>query len=397
MMTSVEARFSPLGTLQANPGEATPMPDRSRGDRSSDHRRPGRHRRHRRRSRPSVTVSRSDDVSVPDDLDDSLLTPEERSYRAVRARAEEKVELYIEAGKKGALVLLLLIIPPLTWLGVVLLFIWGVGLGRRFFQLLVEPGLRERLVEDEVTRQVDQGVHHERRSLEGEYARSMEELSASIAHEIRNPITAAKSLVQQMGEDPASVDNAEYAGVALQELERVERSISHLLRFARDEDLRPLEIQMADVLDSALETFRERSARGGVEIVRQFDCRGALFGDAEKLRRVIINLIGNAIDSLEEAQVDAPCIEISMGENLAGSEVWVRIRDNGIGIDEETAAKIFNPFVSSKTGGTGLGLPITKKLVEAHGGTIELFSEPGRGAEFVLNFPKVGSSSRGGS
>jgi two-component system sensor histidine kinase FlrB len=75
----------------------------------------------------------------------------------------------------------------------------------------------------------------------------------------------------------------------------------------------------------------------------------------------------------------------------------VRIRDNGVGIDEETAAKVFNPFVSSKAGGTGLGLPITKKLVEAHGGTIELFSEPGQGAEFVLSFPKPGGSARGGS
>src|SRR5262249_57733345 len=75
-----------------------------------------------------------------------------------------------------------------------------------------------------------------RRALEGRHARSLEELSASIAHEIRNPITAAKSLVQQMEEDPRGAENVEYARVALAELERVERSVSHLLRFARGEE-----------------------------------------------------------------------------------------------------------------------------------------------------------------
>ena len=82
-------------------------------------------------------------------------------------------------------------------------------------------------------------VSRNRRELEDRHARNLEHLSASIAHEIRNPITAAKSLLQQMGEDPHSHENVEYAHVALQELERVERSISHLLRYARDEELRP--------------------------------------------------------------------------------------------------------------------------------------------------------------
>jgi signal transduction histidine kinase len=191
-----------------------------------------------------------------------------------------------------------------------------------------------------------------------------------------------------MGEDPGGEENVEYAQVALAELERVERSISHLLRFAREEDMRASALDMADVLDSALETFRDRSVREGVEIVRQFDCEGALRGDAEQLRRVVINLVGNAMDSLGHSPVDKPRIEVSLGENLACTEVWVRIADNGEGIDPEACEKIFNPFFTSKEHGTGLGLPITKKIVEAHGGSVEVTSSPGRGAEFVLTFPK---------
>ena len=175
----------------------------------------------------------------------------------------------------------------------------------------------------------------------------------------------------------------------------MERSITHLLRFARDEEMRVTEVRMVDVLESALETFRDRVARDGVDIVRHFDCDGLLEGDADKLRRIVINLVGNGIDALVESGVEDPRIQISLGENLAGTEVWVRICDNGRGIDEEIREKIFSPFVTSKSGGTGLGLPITKKLVEAHGGTIELTSEPGQGAEFVLTVPKRSAESRG--
>ena len=77
-----------------------------------------------------------------------------------------------------------------------------------------------------------------------------------------------------------------------------------------------------------------------------------------------------------------------MGENLAGNLVWLRIADNGPGIDETVLQKMFSPFYTSKANGTGLGLPICKKLVDAHGGSIEVSSEAGRGAEFMLSFPK---------
>jgi signal transduction histidine kinase len=333
------------------------------------------------------------DVSLLEELDESLLNDDERAYAEARRVAEEKVRLWGKFWRTAIVVVPLMVFVP--WLAVICLFFGGIDLAKRAYKIYYEPRLRERFIGEEVTKRVQHSVHVERASLEGEHARSLEKLSASIAHEIRNPITAAKSLVQQMGEDPTGGDNVEYAQVALQELERVERSISHLLRYAREEEMRPVTVRMADVLDSALETFRDRSAREEVEIVRHFDCEGVLNGDAEKLRRVAINLIGNAMDSLVDAGVDKPRIEVSLGENLAGTEVWVRIADNGQGIDPELCEKIFNPFYTSKEHGTGLGLPITKKLVEAHGGTVEVTSSPGQGAEFVLTFPKQSTSAGG--
>jgi two-component system sensor histidine kinase HydH len=265
---------------------------------------------------------------------------------------------------------------------------WGLKVGKEAYELEVEPRLRKRFVEQEVEKQVHASLSQQRRTLEGEHAQTLSQLSASIAHEIRNPITAAKSLVQQMGETPTANENVEYARVALEELQRVERSVSHLLRFAREEETGMAELHMADVIESALESFRDRVRRSGIALEHRIDCDGAMIGDADQLRRVVINLVGNAIDALGESGSPDPRVDVHMGENLAGSEVWLQIKDNGPGIEREQLAKLFSPFYTSKANGTGLGLAICKKLVDAHGGTIEASSEPGAGAEFLLTFPK---------
>src|SRR5207245_7641377 len=94
--------------------------------------------------------------------------------------------------------------------------------------------LRERYFEPAIERE----VRREKMVMHTEKQASIDELSSTIAHEIRNPIAAAKSLVQQMGEDPVSVENVEYAKVALEELDRVEHRVSHLLKYAKEADLR---------------------------------------------------------------------------------------------------------------------------------------------------------------
>ena len=134
----------------------------------------------------------------------------------------------------------------------------------------------------------------------------------------------------------------------------------------------------------------ERAAREApIELARRFDADGRMRGDPEKLRRIVINLVGNAIDALEESDTEKPRIEIQVGENLAGTEVWLRVADNGPGIDREILDKMWSPFYTRKANGTGLGLSICKKLVDAHGGSIEAGSDPSGGAEFLLSFPKT--------
>jgi len=315
------------------------------------------------------------------------LTAEERAYQEAKRAAGRKMGFLAHLVPYLCTCLFLLFVAGFRP-AMIVAMAWGIGLFSHYFFAIVAPGLRERLITQEVDRKVHHDVVRERRELADVHARRLEELSASIAHEIRNPITAAKSLVQQMGEDTASHENVEYANVALEELERVEKSVSHLLRFAREEDLHLDRVEIADVAGSALDSFTDRIQQLGVHVTRDISDTGAMTGDNDKLRRVLLNLIGNALDAFDEAPPSDRELSVQTGENLAGTEVWVRVRDNGPGIDPAQLAKIFSPFYTSKASGTGLGLAISKKLVDAHGGSIEAHSEPGSGTEFLITLPK---------
>ena len=319
------------------------------------------------------------------------LTPEEEITLEARRAAEHKIRFFQHLISYTFVVLFLMVVVN-KFVAMIVALSWGIGLASHFFQAIVAPDLRRKWVRGEVDRQVSRTVSRQRVALEDEKLRSLEELSASIAHEIRNPITAAKSLVQQLGEDPGSAENVEYAQIALQELDRVERSISHLLRYAREEEMHPERMKLVDAAESALETVRERIESGRVQVRRDFDVPGEMVGDTEQLRRVFINLIGNALDAFAEAKSPSPVLELAIGENLGGNEVWARVKDNGPGMDRDTQTRIFKPFFTSKANGTGLGLAITRKLVDAHGGEIELASAPGQGSEFTLHFPKQAQS-----
>src|SRR5215475_4240359 len=184
---------------------------------------------------------------------------------------------------------------------------------------------------------------------------SLDELSSTVAHEIRNPIAAAKSLVQQMEEDPQSVENIEYAKVALDELDRVERRIAHLLKFAKEEDYAMAPVDLASVVDSALTQLRGKLDAAKVAPVRNYITGPTIVADGEKLKQVFANVLDNAIDAFDG------------------------VPENRCGIPPDKLDRIFNPFFTTKDKGTGLGMAISRKIVEAHAGTMDVASEPGRG------------------
>ncbi|MBI5516941.1 MAG: HAMP domain-containing histidine kinase [Deltaproteobacteria bacterium] len=288
----------------------------------------------------------------------------------------------------------LLSVVATPFVGAVVALAWGVGLALHGFITVALGPLRRKWSEEALRDAPGPALPvaaPSRHAASPRHARDLEALSAGIAHELRNPITAAKSLVAQLAEDPQSPDAKEYARVAVEELDRAERSIAHLLRYAREEALSPRETTLGAVLDSALEPLKERAERLGAELRREDpEPPCALRADPEKLRRVVLNLVGNALDALEAAGTASPRVELSLGTNLAGTSAWLRVRDNGPGVPEGERERLFTVFHSTRKEGTGLGLALSRKLVEAHGGTLECVPPSGPGAEFVVTLPVEG-------
>src|SRR5881296_3162529 len=311
------------------------------------------------------------------------LSPEEEALRRARRRAGAQAGFYAHLMSYLGVIAFLALInlfttryPWFIWpaLG------WGIGLFSHYMAVFGSRLLRERFFDPAVERE----LRRERATMQTEKQASIDELSSTIAHEIRNPVAAAKSLVQQMGEDPTSVENVEYAKVALGELDRVERRISHLLKYAKEEDYSFALTNLATVVDSALAQLRAKLDAASVKVARNYIAGPTVRADAEKLRQVFANLLDNAIDALgsvaEERRID---LFVENGDRRA----TVRVRDNGCGIPADKVERIFNPFFTTKEQGTGLGMAIAKKLVEAHEGTIDVVSEVGRGTEFKVTLP----------
>ncbi|HXJ32711.1 MAG TPA: HAMP domain-containing sensor histidine kinase [Candidatus Eisenbacteria bacterium] len=310
------------------------------------------------------------------------LTDEEILRRA-RVRAGHEVAFYAHLQSYLAVIAFLALInvftswyPWFLWpaLG------WGIGLVAHYMAVFGSRRLKERYFDPAVARE----VQREKAVFQTEKQADLSELTSTIAHEIRNPIAAAKSLVQQMGEDPGSVEHVEYAKVAIDELDRVERRISHLLKYAKEEDYAFQHVNLATIVDASLTQMKSKLEGAKVAAVRHYITGPTVNADPEKLKSVFVNIIDNAIDSFANV-AEGRRIECSL-EN-GGRNATVRIRDNGAGISKERLDRIFNPFFTTKDHGTGLGMAIAKKIVEAHTGTIEVESAVGRGTEFQVTLP----------
>jgi signal transduction histidine kinase len=311
------------------------------------------------------------------------------SYERARKRATQEAGFYLHLMWYGIIIGFLLILnlvvsPSLDWwifpaLG------WGVGLASHFGAVYGWRWIQDRVFEPAIKREVQREVTLEKEVLRSEKQASLDELTATFAHEIRNPIAAAKSLVQQMGEDPTSNENVEYAKVALDELARVERSVSHLLKYAKEEDYNLSNVNLASVLDGALTQMRGKLEAKQINVSRNYISGPTIRADADKLRHVFTNVIDNAIDAMESNSGERQ-LELGITRTYPESAT-VMIRDNGCGIPDDKLSKIFNPFYTTKQSGTGLGMGIAKKVMEAHRGRIEVRSKVGSGTEFSLSIP----------
>jgi signal transduction histidine kinase len=209
------------------------------------------------------------------------------------------------------------------------------------------------------------------------------ELAARVAHEIRNPVTAARSLAQQLCDEPGAPFPAEHA-LILGELERVERQVATLLRFARRDDFRFEPVGLAPLVRDTLESFRPRLEAAGVTVLVEAPEGITARADREKLRQVLVNLVENALDALADG---TPTRHLGVRVVSANGHATIEVADSGPGVPAEALAHLFEPFFSLKPHGTGLGLAIAKRTIDAHGGRIAAAASANAGMCISVELP----------
>jgi len=221
-----------------------------------------------------------------------------------------------------------------------------------------------------------------------------EALAAGLAHEIRNPLAGLQGsaeLLAREAEGPA----AEYAAVIAREAKRVDGLVRELLDLARPAVLKTAPLRIHDIIGDVLVLARGMPAADRIQFVERFDpSLPDLHADDEKLIQVFLNLLRNAIESV----ADRPAPQITVETGVAGQRLRqasgrtrplarIAIQDNGPGVSEAMLPRLFTPFATSKSNGTGLGLAISRRIVEAHGGRMEVRNRASGGAEAAVYLP----------
>lgn len=219
---------------------------------------------------------------------------------------------------------------------------------------------------------------------------AMGEMAASLAHQLRTPLAAALLYTSNLGQSGVADEaRARFSEKATGQLRRLERLIQDVLLFARGESIGRDVIEAGDLLAEAAQTVEPLMREHGLEFAAVDDCDGAIIvGSRKALFGALVNLLENAMQATPAGG------KICLTGKRRGDLLAIGVRDSGPGVSRETQARIFEPFFTTKGQGTGLGLAIALGVARAHGGAIELFSEPGAGAEFVMTLP-LGSAEGG--
>jgi two-component system NtrC family sensor kinase len=226
------------------------------------------------------------------------------------------------------------------------------------------------------------------RLLQSEKVATMGSLLAGVAHELNNPLAVVMGQSTLLGESTSDPASARRAQKILAGADRCVRIVRNFLALARQHPPERADVQLNRVVQEAVELLAYELRTGGVEVSLSLtEDLPTLWADAHQLHQVIVNLIANAHHAMRAGQ---PPRRIALAtRHEVGPTVYVEVSDTGPGIPAEIQTRIFEPFFTTKpTGqGTGLGLSLCRGIVENHGGTITVESEPGRGARFVIALP----------
>jgi two-component system nitrogen regulation sensor histidine kinase NtrY len=213
------------------------------------------------------------------------------------------------------------------------------------------------------------------------------EMARKVAHEIKNPLTpiqlSAEHVLKVYEDKRGDLDTAlkESMSYIISEVENLRRIAQEFLEIARDTTLRKEPVDLRVILEETLQPYRRLLAeRIRFKVVAEGSNFGTS-GDAAKLKTAFRNIIANAVEAISQQG------EVAVSIGRKGQVFMIAVHDSGPGMSRETIDRIFDLYFSTKDAGTGLGLPIAKKIIEEHGGAIRVASEPGKGTTVVIELP----------
>jgi signal transduction histidine kinase len=215
------------------------------------------------------------------------------------------------------------------------------------------------------------------------------ELAGSLAHEIKNPLSVIRMNMELLGEDFADAQTPQERR-ALTKIETVQKQCTRLenllrdfLKFARLRDLELSPGSLNEVVDRVLNFFETQARQSEIEFIRFLDpALPSIKLDEQTLHAALLNLVKNSLEAMPDGG------QLLARTRLTRQGVALDLIDTGCGMDSKTAMRMFEAFYSTKNGGSGLGLPTARKIIEAHGGRISVQSEVGRGTQFTIEFPQ---------
>ncbi len=233
----------------------------------------------------------------------------------------------------------------------------------------------------------------ERETLRAEQLAAMGQLAAGMAHEIRNPLTSMKTIVQ-LAERPEDFSSQDIR-VLEEEIERLEQSVQALLDYARPAPAEKREVSLEEIVEQPLALMARRADRQGIAIVFvPPPPHQRVIADLVQLRQVVLNLLLNALEATPlKGEVRLEMVRES-DQDHDDDSIGIRVSDSGHGLPDHLGSRIFDPFVTTKETGIGLGLSISRRIVEDHGGQITAANIPQGGALFTVRLPLVSGHHR---
>lgn len=218
--------------------------------------------------------------------------------------------------------------------------------------------------------------------LKSERISAFGEMAAGLTHEIRNPLTSINLLIDNlMSSESISPSIQEDLTIIHKESKRLNSLMDQLLQLARPNNSNFLKINIQKIIDKTLSLIKPMAKKHQIQIIESIPHQDIVIqGDANQLQQVFINLLLNAIEAIESKG----SIKIMIDQDV--NKVYIRIIDDGPGMNDELQLKIFEPFFTTKPKGTGLGLATVQKIIHEHDGSIKIMSTPNHGSQFELTF-----------